>query len=113
MQSGQIPNSAITASSEYNANGSPFYARLMSTNAAGKYGGWLAKYNDIGQFLQVDFGKPVKVTKIATQGRYEANQWVNRYTVSSSQDNGVYKDYMNNQFGVVRVSRLLISISQN
>ena len=80
----------------------------MSTNSAGKYGGWLAKYNDVGQFLQVDFGRPVKVTKIATQGRYEGNQWVSRYTVSSSQDNGVYKDYMNNLYNTVRVSTSLI-----
>ena len=83
----------------------------MSTNGAGHYGAWVAKYNDIGQFLQVDFGKPVKVTKIATQGRHEKNEWVTRYTMSYSQDNGVYKDYMNPLYGVVRVSKLLVCLS--
>ena len=110
MQNGQIPNHAITASSQYDASASPSNARLMSTNGAGHYGGWVAKYNDIGQFLQVDFGRPLKVTKIATQGRYQKSEWVTRYTVSYSQDNGVYKYYINKLYDVVRVSTLLIHL---
>ena len=35
---------------------------------------------------KVDFGPISKITGIATQGRYEANQWVKSYSLSYSRD---------------------------
>ena len=57
-------------------------------------GAWSARYNDVGQYYQIDFGKAVKVSKILTQGRQDYNQWVTSYALSYSQDNGVYKSYV-------------------
>lgn len=53
---------------------------------------YIAKTNNQGQWIQVDFGKIVQVTKIATQGRYTAHrQWITKYTVSYSQDCGLFE----------------------
>ena len=38
--------------------------------------------------MQVDLGVVTRVKRIATQGRYDANQWVKSYTLSYS-NNGI------------------------
>ena len=49
-------------------------------------GAWCARVNNRNQWLKVDFGRPMKITKILTQGRQDAAQWVTYYRVSSSLD---------------------------
>ncbi|XP_031560186.1 EGF-like repeat and discoidin I-like domain-containing protein 3 [Actinia tenebrosa] len=87
MRVGKIPNSAITASSQYNAQYGPQKARLNGRLS------WIARLNRRDQFLQVDFGRATKVTGIATQGRPNAHQWITRYTLSFSQDGTVWTQY--------------------
>ena len=43
--------------------------------------------------FKVDFGAIAKVTRIATQGRPDANHWVTEYTLSSSLDGGHFEPY--------------------
>lgn len=52
---------------------------------------YIAQSNDKGQWVQVDFGKIVKLTKIGTQGRYKVAQWITKYTVSYSIDGGFFQ----------------------
>ena len=106
MQSGQIPNSALSASSEYTVNGLAYHGRL---NTQTGYGCWYPTYNDAGQYIQVDFGKPTKVTKIGTQGRNNVNQYVTKYSVSYSLDNGVFESYKNQLYDTVMVSLRIVS----
>ena len=54
----------------------------------GKTGAWSALYLDKGQWIQIDLGDITKVTKVGTQGRQEAAQWVTEYMVSYSLDGG-------------------------
>lgn len=55
---------------------------------------WSARINDhYRQWLQIDLGRPTRITKIATQGRKDYRQWVKRYTISYSQDGAVFTDY--------------------
>lgn len=56
-------------------------------------GAWSPASLDLGQWIQVDLGKTAAVTKIATQGRGEAAQWVSEYKVSYSLDGGYFKFY--------------------
>lgn len=93
MQSGTIPNSAITASSSYNANSfAPYVGRLHFLSAdSGKYGGWAARTNDVFQWFQVDFGRWTQVTAIDTQGRQDDNQWVTNFSLSFSNDGFFYE----------------------
>jgi len=88
MQNRRIPNARITASSYWDNNLNPQMARLHSARS------WSARINDhYRQWLQIDLGRPSRITKIATQGRKDARQWVKRYTLSYSQDGAVFTDY--------------------
>jgi len=59
-------------------------------------GGWISQYADANQYLQIDLGKVTKVTRIATQGRYDAGWWSKTYTLEYSEDGGTFKTYANN-----------------
>ena len=86
MESGHLPDSALSASTSANADHIPQFGRLNKIPASGKAGAWCAKSNDGNQWLQISFGRQTTVTKVATQGRYETNQWVTSYSLSYSVD---------------------------
>ena len=86
MQSKRIKNAAIKASSQWDTAHAAFLARLMNRRTKKFMGAWVARHNNYNQFIQVDLGKPMKVTGVATQGREEANQWVRAYYVLYSSD---------------------------
>ena len=97
MESGTIPDSKISASSEWNSNHGPTNARLNFQAGNGKTGAWSAKTNDVNQWLKVDFDRPLRVTHIQTQGRQDCcNQWVTSYAVSYSHDNIHWQSYTHN-----------------
>lgn len=52
----------------------------------GRTGAWSAKTNDKGQWIQVNLGKSLEVTKIGLQGRQDYAQWLTEYRVSYSLD---------------------------
>ena len=81
MESGKIPDNAITASSSYSSSHKPAYGRLnrvlgscaWTTTSGGKSNSW----------FQVDLGEFATVTGIATQGSCKASaEWTTSYTVS-------------------------------
>ena len=103
MQSEDIPDSAITASSSYNANSfAPYLGRLHRLTSSGKYGSWAAAANNDNQWFQVDFGSWTKVRAISTQGRQDSAQWVKSYTVSFSSDT-VFHQTANDNNGLKKV----------
>ena len=104
MQNGQIPDSAITASSSANAvSHAPSIGRLhFLSSGTGKYGSWAAGANNANQWFQVDFGGWRKISAVATQGRQDADQWVKSYSLQFSYD-GVFWETVNNEHGSKRV----------
>ena len=86
MESGHLPDSSLSASTSASSNHIPQFGRLNKIPASGKSGAWCAKSNDGNQWLQISFGRQTTVTKVATQGRYETNQWVTSYSLSYSVD---------------------------
>lgn len=86
MDSGAIPDSQITASSQWDNNHAAVQARLHFKKAGYKQGAWSARRNDVNQWLQVDFGSYTTATKVATQGRNGNSQWVTQYRVQYSDD---------------------------
>lgn len=74
------PDSAFSASSSYNAYTPPSHA-LLNTKKASGAGAWCSKTNVRGQWIQIDFKRVVKITRLASQGRDDANQWVKSYTI--------------------------------
>ncbi|XP_078365178.1 retinoschisin-like [Oculina patagonica] len=93
MESGAILDSQITASSEHNSNHAAHQARLRFRGGGGKAGGWAALYNDNNQWLQVDLQQTTRVTRIATQSRYDGIQWVTEYKLQYSEDGHTFTFY--------------------
>lgn len=90
-----IPNEAITASTFLPFN-SPEKARFE-----GKNGGWKSSHADLNQWIQVDLGNITKVTGIATQGIFDSNQWVTKYSLSYRLNEDPYVSYKNDQVRVM------------
>lgn len=86
LQNGKIKNAAITASSQWDGNHAPWLARLHRPRRGRLIGAWSARKNNHNQWLQVDLGRSMKITGIATQGRYDADQWVTAYYLYYSSD---------------------------
>ena len=107
IQDGRITQSMLTASSMYNRYYGPWSARLQARNHGAIRGGWLARVNNNRQWLQIDLGAKSVVKRIATQGRYDANQWVTSYTVSYSNNGVRFYPYRENRR--VRVCSLRVS----
>ena len=76
----------MTASSSYNNLHAPFLGRLHRAKRGRYVGAWCARHNNHNQWLQVDLGRTMKITGIATQGRQDADQWVTAYWVLYSLD---------------------------
>ena len=102
MQNGKLPDSALSASSEYSTQYGPENARLHFHPESGHYGGWVAAKQDHNQWLQADFGVETTITRIATQGRQDAAQWVKEYTLKYSNDGSYFHHYQPDGFTKVR-----------
>ena len=83
MQSGKIPNQAITASSFHDNYHRPWYGRLNTNNG---HCSWTPKFKEKNAWLQADLGKLTTVTGIATQGSCIENHWMTLYWISYSTD---------------------------
>ena len=86
MENGVISDAQLSASSQWDDNHGPHRARLNTRRFGNKRGAWSALNNDIYQWLQVDLGKYTTLTRIATQGRSDFNQWVTKYRLQYSED---------------------------
>ena len=76
MENGQIPNSAITASTIWSERYAAYYGRLNSER------GWFTGKWDAHPWLEIDFGEVTQVTAISTQGYL--NHWVKSYSLNYS-----------------------------
>lgn len=93
MENGAIADEQITASSQWDGYHSAVQGRLHFPEADGKAGGWAARTRDKNQWLQIDLeSKYTNTTRVATQGRNGANEWVTKYSLQYS-DNGVNFSY--------------------
>ena len=86
MESGHLPDSALSASTSHGANYIPQFSRLNKIPASGKAGAWCARTSNVNEWLQVYFGRETTVSKVATQGRYDSDNWVTSYSLSYSVD---------------------------
>ena len=106
MENGAILDRQITASSQWGDDHAPFQGRLHFQATANKVGSWSAASNDPSQWLQVDLGSQyTKVTRVATQGRDDAPQWVTKYKLQFS-DDGVTFHYYTEPRGIENKVRI-------
>lgn len=91
MQSQAISDGQITASSQFSPKHGPAKARL---NYKGQPGAWSSKSSDKNAWLQIDLRTQVlKATRVATQGRGDASQWVTKYKLQYSENGKSFKTY--------------------
>lgn len=93
MESGDIPDSAISASSEINIDRKAANARLHFQDDAGRIGAWTARANDEFQWLQVNFSNWTTVGRVAIQGRHAIQEWVSSFSLSFGYDGVFFEDY--------------------
>ncbi|KAL9978610.1 hypothetical protein ACROYT_G016146 [Oculina patagonica] len=86
MESGHLPDNAISASTYHDANHIPQLSRLNTIAIGKKVGAWCTRTNNGNQWLQVYFGRETRVSKVATQGRYDNDYKVTSYSLSYSVD---------------------------
>ncbi|XP_041458818.1 neurexin-4-like isoform X2 [Lytechinus variegatus] len=96
MESGAISDSMITASSSFSDRRSPRYARLHQRDGDG---GWTANPNDESSApsLTIDLGHRARVVAVATQGRYNSNEFVKSFKLACSNDGEKWNFVLENQ----------------
>ena len=95
MENGAIDNDQITASSQWDGYHAAIQGRLHFPEAGGKAGGWAARIRDANQWLQIDLkNKYTNITRVATQGRNGANEWVTKYNLQYSDDGANFSYYL-------------------
>ena len=82
-----LADSALTASSEHDGNHGPHRSRL---NTQGSYGAWSTLTNIADEWIQADFGSEKTIQRVATQGRYDHDQWVTSYKFAHSSDGSTW-----------------------
>ena len=102
MQNGKIPDTAIRAYSEINAQYIAADGRLHYNLHNNHYYGWLPSGSDVHQWIGVTFDKWTQITYIQTQGRQNAAQWVSSFILTYSYDGVEYMNYKQNGRTAVR-----------
>ena len=82
LEDGRIQDGAMSASSANNNNHAAKLGRLNLKAKAGNVGAWCVLTRDANQWLQIDLGGGTTVTKVATQGNQDYNEWVTSYAIS-------------------------------
>lgn len=105
MQKGQIPDSAITASSSSNVNSlAPYLGRLHSLS-----GSWAAATNNEFEWFQINLGSWRKISAVETQGRHNSVQYVKTYILAFSYDE-IFWETVKNEHGLTEVQTMGIRI---
>ncbi|KAK3746636.1 hypothetical protein QZH41_012843, partial [Actinostola sp. cb2023] len=95
IESKEIPDNQITASTYFDSNHAPHMGRLNYPFGAHA---WCAANKDTNQWLKFDLGYTMLVTGIVTQSKgYGYPQWVTTYKISYSLDNSNWAYYRDDE----------------
>uniref|UniRef100_A0A8C5K146 Contactin associated protein-like 3 n=1 Tax=Jaculus jaculus TaxID=51337 RepID=A0A8C5K146_JACJA len=85
-----LPLTSFSGSSELSSSHGPGFAKLNRRDGAG---GWTPLVSNKYQWLQVDLGKRMEVTAVATQGGYGSSDWVTNYLLMFNDGGRNWKQY--------------------
>ena len=106
MDSGAITDAQISASSQWSNNYAASRARLHMRRIGYQGGSWIARKNDLNQWLQIDLGGYTTLTRVATQGRGDYDQWVTKYRLQYSDDGVIFQFYKEPHQTAAKVCRM-------
>ena len=94
VQSGEISDKQLSASSEWDINHGAKRGRLNIKKDGPLRGAWSSRRNDQNQWIQIDLlTSYTAVRGVATQGRYDWNQWVTQYRLQYGNDGENFEFY--------------------
>ena len=99
MESRSIPDSNINASSTLNPGTPAKNGRLNFTAGSS----WCAGTSDSNPYLQIDLQTLHFICAVSTQGNFQADEWVETYTLQTSTDGTNWTDYTDDA-GQVKVT---------
>uniref|UniRef100_A0A673GIY6 Contactin-associated protein-like 5 n=1 Tax=Sinocyclocheilus rhinocerous TaxID=307959 RepID=A0A673GIY6_9TELE len=85
-----LPPASFQNSSKLSDRRSPHYAKLNRREGGG---GWSPNGEDQQPWLQLDLQDRLKVTSIATQGRWGSSDWVARYQLQYSDSGRTWRPH--------------------
>ena len=89
-----ITDGQLSSSSQLDDAHTAMQGRLNSNATGGSGGSWSAGNNNSSQWLQIDLlDQSNNVTRVATQGRHDASQWVTKYRLQYSEDGKIFHFY--------------------
>ena len=104
MESGAIADEQISASTEYGPPYGAKYGRLHLKGKPGNVGSWSSLTTDTDQWLQIDLANDrTSVSRVATQGRNDYNQFVTKYQLQYSDDGVTFHYYSEQGQGQAKV----------
>jgi len=105
MESGAISDAQISASAEWSASHAASHGRLNFQANGNRGGAWAPLKIDANQWLQIDLiGQNSIVTRVATQGRNDYQQWVSEYRLQYSNDSSNFQDYTEDRENATKVN---------
>ena len=95
MDSGAITDAQIKASSQLDNNHGASRARLYMQfkQKSNQRKAWSSRSSDLNQWLQINLGGYTTLTRVATQGRTDNDQWVTKYRLQYSDDGVIFQFY--------------------
>ena len=104
MESGAITDEQISASTEFGPTYGAKYGRLHLKGKPGNVGSWSSLTSDTNQWLQIDLANDrTSVSRVATQGRNDYNQFVTKYQLQYSEDGVTFHYYSEQGQGQAKV----------
>ncbi|KAA0707578.1 Contactin-associated protein-like 5 [Triplophysa tibetana] len=85
-----LPPTSFRSSSKSYDKAAPYFAKLNRRDGGG---GWSPNREDHQPWLQLDLRDRLKVTAIATQGRWGSSDWVSRYQLQYSDSGRTWRPY--------------------
>ena len=94
---------------QWNGNHGASTGRLYYVSTDRRNGGWSAQVSNKRQWLEADLGETTTVTMVATQGRYDYDQWVKSFKVAYSKygSHFEFQDKVNTDIIKYTTSRVL------
>ena len=94
LENSSVIDGQLSSSSQLDDAHAAMQGRLNSNATGGSGGSWSAGNNNSSQWLQIDLlDQSNNVTRVATQGRHDASQWVTKYRLQYSEDGKIFHFY--------------------